>query len=162
MRVPAFFIIILFVAALLFITLAVYLHIYKKKINWVLSTGESGAKMPAPYKVAIVLTVALLLVGTVSSYFIGYQVAYDYFEDSMWQLSPSNIQTFYAEVKEIETNSITVDGIALNEEQYRGVVQYDVWNDEINLSDLEQGDMVAITLLTAADTTNIFKIQPLQ
>ncbi len=153
---------ILFVAALLFITLAVYLHIYKKKINWVLSTGESGAKMPAPYKVAIVLTVALLLVGIVSSYFIGYKVAYDHFEDSAWQLSPSDIQTFYAEVKEIETNSITVEGIALNEEQYRGVFQYDVWNDEINLSDLEQGDMIAITLLTAADTTNIFKIQLLQ
>lgn len=159
---PAFFIIILCIVALLFITLAVYMHIYKKKINLALHMKEAGTKMPPPYKVAVVLTTALLLVGVVLSYLAGYQAAYNRFENGGEQLLPSDLQTFYAEIKEIEPHSITVEGILLNEKQYRGILQYDVWNDEVNLADFEQGDMVSITLLTSADTTNIFKIQLLQ
>lgn len=171
MGFPAFMIIILFIIILLFAMLAVYLHIYKRKINRVLVTGERGAKMPAPYKVAAVLTGVLLIIGIIVSYFVGYKVAYDHLENSSGQLSPMDIQTFYAEVKEITTNSITVEGIELNDEQYRGVMQYDVWagtnvilkNKAITISDLEQGDMVAITLVTGAgDVTDIFKIQLLQ
>lgn len=74
----AFMIIILFIIVLLFDALVVYLYIYKRKINRVLVTGESGVKMPAPYK-----------------------VAYDRLENNMGQLSPMDIYTFYAEVQEI-------------------------------------------------------------
>ena len=171
MGFPVFMIIILFVIILLVATLAVYLYIYKRKINRVLVTGESGTKMPAPYKVAAVLTVVLLVIGIMVSYFVGYKVAYDRIEKSMGQLSPMDIQTFYAEVKEIAPNTITVEGLSLNEEQYRGIIQYDVLeetsivrgDDVIKLSDLEQGDVVAITLVTGAgDITDIFKIQLLQ
>lgn len=171
MGFPAFMIIILFIIVLLFAVLAVYLYIYKRKINRVLVTGESGVKMPAPYKVAATLTTILLVIGIIVSYFVGYKVAYDRLENSMGQLSPMDIDTFYAEVQEITPNTISVEGLSLNEEQYRGIIQYDVWaetsvvcgNEVIKLSDLEPGDVVAITLVTGAgDITDIFKIQLLQ
>lgn len=171
MGFPAFMIIILFIIVLLFAVLAVYLYIYKRKINRVLVTGESGIKMPAPYKVAAILTTILLVIGIMVSYFVGYKVAYDRLENSMGQLSPMDIYTFYAEVQEITPNTISVEGLSQNEEQYRGIIQYDVWaetsvvrgNEVIKLSDLEQGDVVAITLVTGAgDITDIFKIQLLQ
>lgn len=171
MGFPVFMIIILFIIVLLFAVLAVYLYIYKRKINRVLVTGESGVKMPAPYKVAAILTTILLVIGIIVSYFVGYKVAYDRLENSMGQLSPMDIYTFYAEVQEITPSTISVEGLSLNEEQYRGIIQYDVWTETsvvrgsemIKLSDLKQGDVVAITLVTGAgDITDIFKIQLLQ
>ena len=171
MGFPAFMIIILFIVVLLIASLAVYLYIYKRKINRILVTGTSGAKMPAPYKVAAILTVVLLVVGIIVSYFVGYKVAYDRFENGMGQFSPLDIHTFYAEVKEVTPSSIAVEGIALNDEQYCGTMQYDIWaetnvvsgNEVISVSDLAQGNMVAITLVSGAgDITDVFKIQLLQ
>ena len=72
MGFPAFMIIILFIVVLLIASLAVYLYIYKRKINRILVTGTSGAKMPAPYKGAAILAVVLLVVGIIVSYFVGY------------------------------------------------------------------------------------------
>ena len=82
-----------------------------------------------------------------------------------------DIYTFYAQVQEIAPNSISVEGLSLNEEPYRGVIQYDIWaetsivrgSEVIQLSDLKQGDIVAITLVTGGgNITDIFKIQVLQ
>ena len=42
MGFPAFMIIILFIVVLLIASLAVYLYIYKRKINRILVTGTSG------------------------------------------------------------------------------------------------------------------------
>ena len=171
MKFPAFMIILLLIGILLFALLAVYLYIYKRKINHVLVTGERGVKMPAPYKVAAILTTTLLVIGIIGSYFIGYKVAYDRFEERIGQFSPMDIYTFYAQVQEIAPNSISVEGLSLNEEPYRGVIQYDIWaetsivrgSEMIQLSDLEQGNIVAITLVTGGgNITDIFKIQVLQ
>ena len=114
------------------------------------------------------LTVTVLIVGIVASFFLGYKIAYDRFESSAEQISPFNIQTYYAEVKEVGENTITVEGISLNEENYRGTFQYDIWgetsiiwkNESITLTDLESGDMVAVTIIMAGgDIADVFKIQ---
>ncbi len=168
MGFPAFFIGVILIVALLGVTILIYLQIYKRKINKTLNTGEKHTIMPSPYKVAIVLTITVLIVGIVASFFLGYKIAYDRFESSAEQISPFNIQTYYAEVKEVGENTITVEGISLNEENYRGTFQYDIWgetsiiwkNESITLTDLESGDMVAVTIIMAGgDIADVFKIQ---
>ncbi|HMM06907.1 MAG TPA: hypothetical protein PKD52_09595 [Clostridiales bacterium] len=86
----------------------------------------------------------------------------------MSQTSAFDIQTFYAEVKDVGDNTILVEGISLNDESYRGEFRYDVWeatklewrNSPISLSDLDEGDLVSITLITdRGGITDIFKIQ---
>ncbi len=168
MGFPVFFIIVLFVVLLLVATLAVYLHIYKVRINKALNSNGSSAALPSPYKVAVILTIAALLVGIFASYFCGYKVAYDRLEENAASLTPFDIQTFYAEITEVGETTITVEGVSINEEKYQGTFQYDVYaetsiiyNDELlTLSDLKPGDMVSITFLTASGgITDIFKIQ---
>jgi len=84
------------------------------------------------------------------------------------QTSTFDIQSFYAEVKEVGDNTILVKGISLNDESYRGEFRYNVWeatrlewrNTPISLSDLDEGDLVSITLVTdLGGITYIFKIQ---
>ena len=168
MEFPAFLTVILGAVVCLAVVLAVYLCVYKRRINRALATGERGARMPAPYQVAAVLTVVLLTAGIVVSYFAGYKTACDRMETGAAVLSPEDLSTFYAEVEEVAPNAITVTGIALNEAAYRGTIRYEVWGETqvmsgteaMALSDLERGDLVAITLVTGAGgITDVFKIQ---
>lgn len=168
MIISIFFIFILFLFILLLSTVFIYLQIYKRKINKTLNTTEKTSKMPSPYQFAIVLTIIILSIGMVASYFIGYKVAYDRFENSARQLSASDIQTFYANIQSIDENTLTVNGISLNEEAYRGTFEYNVTQatvilykeKTITFSDLKSGDFVAITLITAGgDVVDIYKIQ---
>ena len=101
------------------------------------------------------------------SYFIGYKVAYNRLKNSTGQISPMDIYTFYAEVQEITPSMISVEKLSLNE---RDIVRYDVQaetsvvlgNEVSNLSDLEQGDVVAIILVTGAGDITDIKIQLFQ
>ncbi|WP_203246048.1 hypothetical protein [Sporosarcina beigongshangi] len=155
-----FAIIIIFVATII---------VYKRHINKTIGATEGKrTSMVSPYRVAIVMTIIVLLIGILISYFAGYVNAYKDYEEDAWVMSHSDIQTFYAEVKEVGENSILVEGISLNDENYRGEFQYDVWGEVsiyredavIGLSDLSEGDLVSITLLTdRTGITNIFKIQ---
>lgn len=158
--------------AILFIVVAavtVYFQVYKRHINKSLEATEGRhTSMVPPYKVAIVMTIILLLIGILISYFAGYINAYKDYEDNAWVLSATDIQTFYAEVKEVGENSILVDGNSINDENYRGEFQYDIWEGvsiyrqdaAIRLSDLSEGDLISITLLTdRTGITDIFKIQ---
>ena len=78
-----------------------------------------------------------------------------------------DIYTFYAEVQEITPSMISVEKLSLNE---RDIVRYDVQaetsvvlgNEVSNLSDLEQGDVVAIILVTGAGDITDIKIQLFQ
>jgi len=124
--------------------------------------------MVPPYRVANVMTIIGLIIGLFISYFAGYVNAYKDYEEDAWVMSHSDIQTFYAEVKEVGEKSILVDGISLNDENYRGEFQYDVWGEVsiyrqdavIRLSDLSEGDLISITLVTdRTGFTDIFKIQ---
>ncbi|NEU32108.1 hypothetical protein GN156_15235 [bacterium LRH843] len=161
----------LFVILIIFVaTVVVYFQVYKRHINKALdSTDVKRTSMVPPNRVAIVMTtIIVLLIGILISYFVGYVNAYKDYEEELWSLSASDIQTFYAEVKEVGENSILVEGISLNDENYRGEFQYDVWGEVsiyrqdavIQLSDLSEGDLISITLVTdRTGFTDIFKIQ---
>lgn len=165
MGFPVFFIFALLFVALLIVTLVVYLQVYKRHINRVLNAETKSSTMAPPYKVALVLTITVLIIGVLASYLVGYKVAYDRFENTNITF---DVHSFYAEAKEIRENTIVVDGISLNDEKYRGEFKYEiyegvsiVWMDEpISLLDIEPGDLVCVTLVTGGgDITDIFKIQ---
>ena len=71
-------------------------------------------------------------------------------------------------MKEVSGNALIVEGISLNDENYRGEFKYDVvkgtkleWHiTPISLSDLDEGDLISITLVTdRGGVTDVFKIQ---
>lgn len=165
---PAFFIILVFVVVFPAVITMVYLQVYKRYVNKVFNTNKAHSTMVPPYKIVIILTIAVLFVGVLTSLFVGYKFAYDYFEEEVDEFSAFDFQTFYAEVTEVGEQTITFKGISLNEEKYRGEFQYEVWGETsivwqdkpIALSDLEQGDLISIILTTDKDAvTELFKIQ---
>lgn len=166
---PIYFLALFAILIILVATVIVYFQVYKRHINRALgATDGKRTSMVPPYRVAIVMTIVVLLIGILISYFAGYANAYKDYEEDAWVMSHSDIQTFYAEVKEIGENSLLVEGISLNDENYRGEFQYDVWGEVsiyrqdtlIQLSDLSEGNLISITLVTdRTGITNIFKIQ---
>lgn len=166
---PIYFLALFAILIILVATVIVYFQVYKRHINRALeATDGKRTSMVPPYRVAIVMTIVVLLIGILISYFAGYANAYKDYEEDAWVMSHSDIQTFYAEVKEIGENSLLVEGISLNDENYRGEFQYDVWGEVsiyrqdtlIQLSDLSEGNLVSITLVTdRTGITDIFKIQ---
>ncbi|MBP2241595.1 hypothetical protein J2Z40_002158 [Cytobacillus eiseniae] len=166
---PIYLLALFAILIILVATVIVYFQAYKRHINKALGATEGKRiSMVPPNRVAIVMTIIVLLISILISYFAGYINAYKDYEKEAWVMSHSDIQTFYAEVKEVGENSILVDGISLNDENYRGEFQYDVWGEVsiywqdavIQLSDLSEGDLISITLLTdRTGITNIFKIQ---
>lgn len=165
---PAFLVIILFAAALPALITTVYLQVYKRRINSALRGGGGCPAMAPPYKVVIVLTVMVLFIGVIVSLFTGYKLAHDYFEEDTEELSALDLQAFYAEVREVGEHTITVEGIPLNEEPYRGTLQYEVWGETsvvgegapLSLTDLRQGDLVSLILISGAEAPlDLFKIQ---
>ncbi len=166
MKIPVFFVLILFLLILLI--LLIYMQIYKSKINKALNTTQNHPKMPSPHKVATALTIVVLTIGIIASYLVGYKTSYDRFENNTEQLSPADIQTFYANIQSISENTLTVNGIPINDQAYRGVLKYDISQGTaifcnyktMTLADLKSGDLVAITLITAGgDVVDIYKIQ---
>ncbi|WP_417899822.1 hypothetical protein ABN702_05935 [Bacillus haimaensis] len=166
---PIYFLALFAIVIILVATVIIYFQVYKRHINKVLgATGGKRTSMIPPYRVAIVMTIIVLLIGLFISYFAGYVNAYKDYEEDAWVMSHTDIQTFYAEVKEVGEKSILVDGISLNDENYRGEFQYDIWGEVsiyrqdavIRLSDLSEGDLISITLVTdKTGFTEIFKIQ---
>ncbi|MCM3716237.1 hypothetical protein [Halalkalibacter oceani] len=171
MGFPIYFLALVAILMIVAATVAVYFQVYKRHINKALAATEGKrTSMVPPNKVAIGMTIIVLLIGILISYFAGYVNAYKDYEEDVWVLAHSDIQTFYAEVKEVGEKSLMVDGISLNDEKYRGEFHYDIWEEvsiyrqdnAIPLSDLSEGDLVSITLLTdRTGITNIFKIEQL-
>ena len=169
MGFPIYFLALFAILIILVATVIVYFQVYKRHINKPLRATEGKrTSMVPPYTVAIVMTIIVLLTGILISYYAGYVNAYKDYKEDAWVMSASDIQTFYAEVKEVGENSILVEGISLNDENYRGEFQYDVWGEVsiyrqdavIRLSDLSEGDLISITLVTdRTGITDIFKIQ---
>ncbi len=169
MDFPIFLVIILAAVVLLIVTLAVYVRLYKRNMGKTLdnSAGTHASIIPLN-KAAIVLTIVFLIIVISISYFTGYKVAYDTYEENLSQTSTFDIQTYFAEVKEISGNALLVEGISINDEDYRGEFRYDVleetkleWHDNpISLSDIDEGDLVSITLVVdQTGVEDIFKIQ---
>ncbi|MGD6876458.1 hypothetical protein [Bacillus infantis] len=166
---PIYFFALIAIVMILIATVIVYFQVYKRHINKALGATEGKrTSMVPPYRVAIVMTIIVLLIGIFLSYLAGYVNAYKDYEEDAWVMPHSAIQTFYAEVKEVGDKALLVDGISLNDEKYRGEFQYDIWEEVsiyqqdklIELSNLSEGDLVSVTLLTdRTGITNIFKIQ---
>lgn len=160
---PAFFLIVLFAAILPAVITMIYLQVYKRYVNKVFNSDKAHSVMVPPYKMVIILTVAVLFIGVLTSLFVGYKFAYDYFEKDVEDISAPDLQAFYAEVTEVGEHTIAFKGISLNEERYRGEFQYEIWgetsimrqDEPIALSDLEEGDLISVIFI--AD--QLFKIQ---
>ncbi|TDQ36999.1 hypothetical protein [Aureibacillus halotolerans] len=172
MSFPNYFLVLIAIVFIFVATIIVYFQVFKRHINKALSDTESKrTSMAPPNKVVIVMTIIVLLIGLFISYNAGYVNAYKEYDEDAWVMSASDIQTFYAEVIEVGENSLLVEGIPLNDETYQGEFQYDVWEEvriyrqdaAIRLSDLSEGDLVSITLLTdKTGFTDIFKIEQLE
>ncbi len=96
--------------------------------------------------------VLLLSVATVAAWFAGYQTTYRRLEDAGRQ------ETFYAEITRItgtpeEGNAVTVQGLAVNDRNYRGTFSFAVYGETsiewhgtpLDFEALEVGDRISIT-----------------
>lgn len=167
---PAFLIIAIFVAIIPFFIIVVYLQIYKRHVNNVLNNSEYHGKMASPHKVVIISTIIVLFIGIVVSLFAGYKIAQNYNESTIDEFSATDLETYYAEIKTVGENSIIVEGISINEEKYQGEFKYEIGgevsivkdNKVITISDLEQGDLISVILITGEGhvkgITDVFKI----
>lgn len=165
---PVFFIIILFVIALPAVITMIYLQVYKRYVNKAFHSDKAHSTMVPPYKIVIILTVVILFFGVFVSLFVGYKIGNAQFEKNVEEWSAFDFQSFYAEVAKVSEHTIVFNGISLNEEQYRGQFQYEVWGETnivwqyqpIALSDLEPGDLISVILTTDKNAvTELFKIQ---
>ncbi|EPE61354.1 hypothetical protein L479_02268 [Exiguobacterium sp. S17] len=127
--------------------------------------------MVPPYKITVILSIVVLFISILISYFAGYTNAYKAYEEDIWILDPSDIQTFSAEIQGIEENRITIKGNSFNDETNQTLMEYEVLDEQvsiykqdqiISLSDLSKGDLILITLLTNRSGTDVFKIQLLE
>lgn len=152
------------------ISIVIYFQIYKRHINKALkSNNEKRSTLAPPYKITIIMSGFILLMGILISYFAGYTNAYKDYEKTLWEFKPTDVETFYAQITEIDNDSIVVEGIELNKEEFQGTLNYDFFeeqitiyqnDDVIGLPELSNGDLVSITLLTdRSGSTDIFKIE---
>lgn len=78
------------------------------------------------------------------------EIEYEQFEDTV---SDTNSQTFYAEIKNINGSNLLVDGLEINDINYRGEfflkvteqTKLEERNTAIDFSDLDEGDNISIT-----------------
>ena len=167
---PIFTFVIIMVIATPFIIIAVYSQFYKKHLDKVLNDKNYHRKMASPQKVVVVSTYVVLFLSIFVSFFGGYRLAKDYYEQSIDHFSSIDIETYYAEVVTINDNILIVDGISMNEEKYQGEFKYEitgevsVFKDDklISVSQLEEGELVSIVLVTGEGhiegITDVFKI----
>lgn len=118
----------------------------------------------------MILYILKVLVVAIGCYFIGYKVAYDQIENN--QTSNQSV-TFYAKITDITDNIFSVQGIELNDINYRGEFGFKiigetelVWRGTpMNISEFDVGDYIAITFTGEiqetypAYITEIVKIQ---
>lgn len=168
MPFPTFFLLSFIVLILFIAVCCVYFRIYKRKINEALvNASNQGNPLPAPYSVATILLVVFLLLAIFMSFFVGMGVGYRSF-DKQKNEGQIDIHAFYAEVKEINNDTITVSGSEINDIKYQGDFTYQLYDgliieyheQPIAIDDIVEGDHVEIILLTAANGyEDIFKIQ---
>ena len=118
----------------------------------------------------IILIIFVVVIALILGYFVGYKRAYDKIENANQTI---NQQTFYAEIKEITDNHFLVQGLTVNDINYRGEFTFPIMGEtellwrgaEIELSDLDVGDNIAITFVGEvlesypAQITEVVRIQ---
>ena len=101
-----------------------------------------------------IAVVGLLLIAiAIASYIIGYKTAYDRIEENP---STANIpQTFYAEITDISDDLFTVDGLDINDINYRGAFTFSVYEEtnlvwrgtEMQLEEFDVGDIISVSFV---------------
>ena len=108
-------------------------------------------------KIVIFLLLIILAIGV--GYFIGYKSAYDRIENATPNITP---ETFYAEIKEMKENWFQVEGLSINDINYRGKFEFSVdgeteleWRGTaIEVSDFDIGDTISITYFGGKNESN--------
>lgn len=117
-------------------------------------------------EVKIILIILLVVISLIIGYFVGYKRAYDKIETASQNSNYTNEQqTFYAEIKEINNSNLLVQGLSVNDMNYRGEFTFSVigetileWRGtEISLSDLDIGDNISITF--SGETLDTYPVQ---
>lgn len=174
MHFPSFLSPILFGAILLLAVLFAVILVVVRYINKAIEGEKVYPKIAARFKMVMISTIVILFVGIIASLFMGYKIGYNRFEESINHFSANDIETYYAEVKAVSEDTITVAGISLSEEKYHREFCYQIssevsiicGDEPISLTDLEKGDLVSITLITGKGhligITDIFKVTLLQ
>ena len=102
------------------------------------------------YQKTIIAVIVLVSVA-VGFYFVGYKTAYDRIEESLG--SSSIPQTFYATITEINGNNFTVEGLDINDINYRGAFTFSViaetelvWRGtEMQVEEFDIGDIISVS-----------------
>ena len=102
------------------------------------------------YQKTIIAVIVLVSVA-VGFYFVGYKTAYDRIEES--PDSSSIPQTFYATITEINGNNFTVEGLDINDINYRGAFTFSViaetelvWRGtEMQVEEFDIGDIISVS-----------------
>lgn len=172
MSIPIYIIATCIVLFMFIVTVTLYFQAYKRHINQALiENSRPRSPMVPPYKFTVILSILVLFISILISYFAGYTNAYKAYEEDTWILAPSDIQTFYAQIQGIEENRITVKGNSFNDETNQTLMEYEIFDEQVSiykqeqilsLSDLSKGDSILITLLTNRSGTDVFKIQLLE
>lgn len=117
-------------------------------------------------KKKIILYILLIFVVAIGCYYIGYKAAYD-------KTKNNQSGTFYAKITDITDTLFTVQGIELNDINYREAFDFQiigetelVWRGiPMNISEFDVGDYIAITYTGEiqetypAHITKVVKIQ---
>lgn len=102
-------------------------------------------------KVVYILLIVLCVVAVAGIFFaIGYKTAYDRIEAARTTLKS---QTFYASISDIRDSTLSVQGMDVNDINFRGDFVLDiveetkiVWRyTELSFEDLDVGDKIAVT-----------------
>ena len=161
---PLFLILTAILSVTFIAACGLYLKFYKRKINMALN-GMTVKAIPAPLHIAVIFLIVFLICMVFISFVCGFGVAYRSFENEEGQI---DVTAFYAEIVSIDESHITVEGISLNEKDYRGEFTLELhesiiieWHgQQIAPTDLYEGDLVAIILIQdIGGIEDIFKIQ---
>ena len=113
-------------------------------------------------KKIISMTLYSLLIAIIF-YLVGYKTAYDRIESVAATYYP---QTFYATITDIQSDTLTVKGMEINDINYRSDFTFTVRDDtriywrytDITLEDLDIGDNISITFSGEVQETSPAKI----
>ena len=125
-------------------------------------------------KKAVLVCVGILMVlAIVGSYFLGYKTAYDRLEEGAGDALP---QTFYATITERDDDFFAVEGLSVNDINFRGEFTFTItpdtsliWRGEtLPAEELQVGDRVAVTFdgtvqeVYPAVLTSVLQVQLLE
>ncbi len=157
MLFPAFVLFLCGTVLLFAAACAVYGRLYKRR--------PARRRLPPPFPAAAVLGALFLLAAVPLGFALGLRLA-DRGADAQ-----IDVHAFYAEVESVGTETLAVQGLAINSAEDRGARTLRLYEGlpverdgaPIPLSELKAGDLVSVVLLTdTGGTEEIFKIELLE